>query len=126
MRHGINFVSFPQAQRVGNLFFSEGFRTSRNDKMRLTYVANAVRLTLLYICFRPLAVIPAKAGIQVSLVFEENGFPITTSGMTNKKYYSVSNVKGFLTHYTKYKSGRASVTFWALNSDHSCFPGSTT
>ena len=37
----INFMSFPQAKRVGNLSFTERFRTSarggRNDKMRLTY-----------------------------------------------------------------------------------------
>jgi hypothetical protein len=35
--------------------------------------------------------IPACAGMTTLGPF---------SGMTNKEYYSVSNVKGFLTHYT--------------------------
>jgi len=44
--------------------------------------------------------IPAKAGIQAPLFSKENGFPITTSGMTGKELYDVSYVKGLLNHYT--------------------------
>ena len=56
---------------------------------------------LLYICLRILAVIPAKAGIQVPLFSKINGFPITTSGMTSKEFFKLSYVKGLLTHYTR-------------------------
>ncbi len=45
------------------------------------------------------AVIPAKAGIQVSLFFKDNGFPTTTSGMTTGMDFLKSGyVKGFMSH----------------------------
>ena len=46
-----------------------------------------MRPTLLYLCSVFLAVvIPAKAGIQVSVFLKYNGFPITTSGMTTNAF----------------------------------------
>jgi ribosomal protein S18 acetylase RimI-like enzyme len=39
IQNEISLMSFPQAKRVGNPSFTERFRTSRNDTMRLTYVA---------------------------------------------------------------------------------------
>jgi ribosomal protein S18 acetylase RimI-like enzyme len=39
IQNEISLMSFPQAKRVGNPSFTERFRTSRNDRMRLTYVA---------------------------------------------------------------------------------------
>jgi hypothetical protein len=39
--HDFNFLSFPQEKRVGNPSFAERFRTSRNDRVLLTYLAES-------------------------------------------------------------------------------------
>ena len=47
-------------------------------------------------------------------VLEQNGFPITTSGMTNRKSYCVSYVKGFPAQYSRRILGQIKVSMTTL------------